>query len=290
VRSASDGGSARNVAVESIPLPMPNRGSFTSVPVSPAPGLPLDEPQAPHSWARIGVVCIAVVVLLAVGAASWVVWRGDDARTPAAMSAPSSTAVDGPPSANFSPSVCRSQAPAGLPITPQAGAVRSVNGWDLYSGYSYFTGPTGYHLAVPDGWTYQTIGTTTCFRDSTGVRYLSIDPVRNPAGDPVKACRAEAKTLVATGELPAYDLVGINKVPLETKAADWEYRYRGPDQGTMHAMTRWFSLDGKAYALGWATREFDWQINLSIYSMMKSTFYVTSPSGRRSTPSPVTQR
>jgi len=49
-------------------------------------------------------------------------------------------------------------------------------------------------------------------------------------------------------------------------------------------MTRWFTADGRAYALGWATREFDWQVNLSTYSMLKSTFYVTQPDGKRGTP------
>jgi hypothetical protein len=207
----------------------------------------------------------------------------------AAVQSSSSAAVV-PAVANFSPSVCGTPAPSGLPRTPQPGAARSVNGWDLYADYSYFTGPTGFHLAVPDGWTYQTIGTTICFRDPIGARYLSIDPARNPAGDPVKACRAEAKALVGAGALPAYKLVAINTVPLQSKAADWEYTYRGPQGSAMHAMTRWFSLDGQAFALGWATREFDWQINLSVYSMMKSTFYVAAPRGRPTTPSPFGQR
>ena len=197
------------------------------------------------------------------------------------MASPSSSAAAFVPAVvNFSPSVCGAAAPAGLPTTPQPGAARGTSTFALYADYSYFTGPTGFHLAVPDGWTYQTIGTTTCFRDPTGVRYLSIDPARNPAGDPVKACRTEARTLVEAGALPAYDLIGIDKVPLQTKAADWEFTYKGPADLPMHAMTRWFRLDGQAFALGWATRQFDWQINLSIYSMMKSTFYTGPPSGR----------
>jgi tRNA A-37 threonylcarbamoyl transferase component Bud32 len=272
-------------------VPSPRR------PESPVPikvSQPVAEPPPPvarRPWARLAVLGVAVIVLLAVGGASVAVWKGHgDDRSGAMAAVQSSSSAAIPAAANFSPSVCGTPAPAGLPSTPQPGAARSVNGWALYADYSYFTGPSGFHLAVPDGWTYQAIGTTLCFRDPTGTRYLSIDPARNPAGDPLKACRAEAKKLVDAAALPAYKLVGLSKVPLQTKAADWEFTYQGPEGLAMHAMTRWFSLDGQAFALGWATREFDWQINLSIYAMMKSTFYVAAPSGREATPSPVGQR
>jgi hypothetical protein len=43
----------------------------------------------------------------------------------------------------------------------------------------------------------------------------------------------------------------------------------------MHATTRWFASGGKAYALGWATRDFDWQINLTFHSMVVSSFSTT---------------
>jgi serine/threonine protein kinase len=267
-----------------VPSPRrPEKLPSSPVESDPPPPPPVIVEPARRPWTRLAVLGIAVIVLLAVGGASIAVWRGhgDDRAgvMPAVGITASASASTGPPVANFSPSVCGTPAPSGLPRTPQPGAPRSIKGWALYADYSYFTGPTGFHLAVPDGWTYQTIGTTICFRDPTGGRYLSIDPARNPAGDPVQACRTEAKTLVASGALPAYELVGINKVPLQARAADWEYRYRGPGDVPMHAMTRWFSQDGEAFALGWATREFDWQINLSIFAMMKSTFSVAAPSG-----------
>ena len=40
----------------------------------------------------------------------------------------------------------------------------------------------------------------------------------------------------------------------------------------MHAATRWFTSGGKAYALGWVTREFDWQVNRSILVMIRTSF------------------
>jgi serine/threonine protein kinase len=272
-----------------------------SAPVSPAPVLPAVEPPPPprhdetpavpepdrpsrRSRAQLAIAGVAVVGLLAVGSAGYATWQSGDGNVKAPAQSVASTDTGGVGAAGFSPSICGRPAGPGLPQTPQAGAARRVNGWDVPDGYSYFTDPGGFHIAVPDGWTYQTIGTTVCFRDPNSVRFLSVDPARNPAGDPVKACRNEAKRLVAQGELPAYKLVGLGKVPLQTKAADWEFTYNGDNGLPMHAMTRWFTADGRAFALGWATREFDWQVNLAVYSLLKSTFYVNQPSGKRATP------
>jgi hypothetical protein len=275
-----------------------------SAPVSPAPVLPpaigpppppqqdeaaaAPEPDRPsrRSRAQIAVAGVAVVGLLAVGTAGYATWQGQDGNAKPPAQSVASTGTGGVGAGGFSPSICGRPAGPGLPQTPQAGAARIVNGWDVPSGYSNFTDPSGFHIAVPDGWTYQTIGTTICFRDPGSVRFLSVDPARNPAGDPVKACRNEAKRLVAQGELPAYKLVGLGKVPLQAKAADWEFTYNGDNGLPMHAMTRWFTADGKAFALGWATREFDWQVNLAVYSLLKSTFYVNQPTGKRATPKP----
>lgn len=222
-----------------------------------------------------------VIVLLAVAGVGFATWqrpRGDEDAT----QAPTVTSAG---AGGFSPAVCGDPpARPDLPRTPQPSAARTVNGWQLLDGYSYFTIPSTFHIAVPDGWTYEKIGTTFCFRDPEGVRFLSVDPDRDPTGDPIKACRSEAIRLIAAGRLPAYQQVGIDKVPLLSKAADWEYKYQGSNGLLMHAMTRWFTVDGRAFALGWATREFDWQVNLGMYAMLKSTFYITQPYGKRGIP------
>jgi eukaryotic-like serine/threonine-protein kinase len=237
--------------------------------------------------AVLGAVAVALLAVVGAGYATWQRAHGDGDTRAALLGASTSasTGTGGQGAGSFSPSVCGDPPSAGLPRTPQPGAPRSVNGWRLHDGYSYFSIPSLFHVAVPDGWTYEKVGTTFCFRDPGGVRFLSVDPERNPAGDPVKACQQEAKRLVADGELPGYQQLGIDKVPLVSKAADWEYTYRDADGLPMHAMTRWFVSDGRAYALGWATREFDWQVNLSTYAMLRSTFFVTQPHGGRDSPS-----
>ena len=288
-----------DVAVESRPLPpairranqMPAAAgrlpTARAAPVSPAPILPGPpppalpaEPRGHRFGARLAVAGAAVVALLAAGA-GYLIWQND--REPGGTGAAPVPVTDST-TGNFSPSACGGTPAPGLPSTPQPGAARGVNGWDLIGGYSYFADPSGFHMAVPDGWTYERIGSLICFRDPVNVRFLSVDTARNPAGDPVKACRSEASKLVAAGELPAYRPVGIDKAPLQAKAADWEFTYAGPKTLPMHGMVRWLAVDGKAFAIGWATREYDWQINFSTYAMLKSTFYVNRPMGKQATP------
>jgi serine/threonine protein kinase len=276
-----------------------------NVPISPAAVLPaaieLAPPSPPshdeappaaereqpprRSHTQLAIAGAALVALFAVGGAGYAVWRNGGGDQNAQVSPTLSTHSGGQGAGNFSPSLCADKPGTNLPQTPQPGAARTVGDLELLPGFSYFTDPTsGFHVAVPDGWTYETVGTTVCFRDPSNIRYLSVDPARNPAGDPVKACQNEAKRLVAAGELPAYKELSIDKVPLQSNAADWEYQYEGPNGLPMHAMTRWFTAGGKAFALGWSTREFDWPINSSTYSMIKSTFYVNQPFGKRSVP------
>jgi hypothetical protein len=156
------------------------------------------------------------------------------------------------------------------------GAEKLRNGMALYPGWSYFS-DAGYNIGVPDGWTYQTIGTTICFREPGGRRILSIDPDRSPQGDPVQACRKEVTRLRATGDLQNYTELRIDPAPGLDRAADWEYTYDGRDGERMHAMTRWRAAnDGKAYAIGFMTLDVDWPGNFEKWAMIQSTFFTDS--------------
>jgi hypothetical protein len=204
--------------------------------------------------------------------------EGDDHRGAAAPSVAANSALISPSPklvnpGGFSPVVCNGDAPAGAPTAPQRGAARANNGWAVLSGWSFFDGGNGFRVAVPDGWTYQRIGTEYCFRDNVGQRLLSIDFGRKPSANAVKACRTEAARLVAAGALPGYDQLRIEATPLVNRAADWEYRYRGPGGVLMHAQTRWFAKGGKAYAISWATQQIDWADNRAKFDMVLSTFY-----------------
>ena len=298
-----------DVALQSLPLPpatairranmLPSAAGALPqprpVPISPAPAAPPAEIEVPWSEpteddsrlvsdsakiarrrrGRRAAIAGTIVALLAVGGAGYGLWqsRRDDAKGPVAA-VPASAAYGG---ANFSPSVCAAKpSSTDLPVTPETGVSQGNDDWAvLPDGYSYFKDQdSGLRLAVPDGWTYERLGTTICFRDPGNIRFLSVDTARNPAGDPVKACQNEAKKLVAAGQLPAYEKLGLAKTPLQPKAADWEFTYNGPDALPMHAGVRWFAMGGKAFAVGWATRQFDWQSNTGVFWMVRTSFAV----------------
>ena len=230
---------------------------------------PLPSPPPTRRHARPALVASGLAVVAALGIGG--ILAGYLVRdSPAAAPAPSPPAsATGP--AGFAAVACGASAPAGLPTAPLPNATRGVNGRSLLPGWSDFSDGSGFRVPVPDGWTWQRIGTSYCFRDSAGGTVLSLDIGRNPAGDPVTACRNEAGRLVKAGALPGYEEVAIERKPLLNKAADWEYRY-DRDGVRMHAQTRWFVTSGRGFAISWATRDFDWTSDLAKINMVLASF------------------
>ncbi|MFI1989255.1 protein kinase [Actinoplanes sp. NPDC020271] len=192
-------------------------------------------------------------------------------------SSPASPSAASPLTAGFSPVVCDVRPPSRVPVAPKGGAARGVNGWELQTGWSYFTDGTGFHIPVPDGWSYQRIGTTYCFRDPRGARVLSLDVARPAGTDPQEGCRAEEGRLKQPGRVRDYTPIAISPVALLHDAADWDYRYRTAAGVLRRATTRWFAAGDHAYALGWATPEATWATELSKIEMVRATFYTNTP-------------
>ncbi|MFI6073002.1 serine/threonine-protein kinase [Actinoplanes sp. NPDC051343] len=254
----------------------------SSGPVSPAPAGADAAPEAPPRprFSLVAAVLTAVAVLGAAGIVTGYLIQRDDEHAAAMVFPPVAAQSTAPvPSSRapavggFSPAACTGTTSADAPETPQKNASRGVNGWALYEGWSYFTDGTGFHMPVPDRWTYQKVGTTYCFRDPDGGRLMTLDVGRKPSSDPLQACRKEAARLVAAGAFPGYHLIQLDPRPLLNKAADWEYQYTAPDKTVLHVQTRWFATNGKAYAISWQARELDWSGDFAKISMVLSTFY-----------------
>ncbi|WP_170153896.1 hypothetical protein [Actinoplanes italicus] len=182
-----------------------------------------------------------------------------------------------PDGRTFSPLACETSPAESLPFTPLPGSARGVNGWKLQAGWSYFTDGSGFHIAVPDGWTHERIGSTHCFRSPRSTRVMTVDTGRDPADDPLTASRAAERRLAASGDLSEYELIGLASVPLLNRAADWEYRYQTSAGAARHTVVRWFLTGRKAYVLGWSTPEKTWKSDLSRIQMIRSTFYSSAP-------------
>jgi hypothetical protein len=270
----------------------------TAAPAARSPGRPVDEAR-PESETSVVVgavpavqseravrrmrlspalVALVLVLLLAGGllVTSWVIWQREPDRRPAAPGlAPASSAVATTataPATGFTPVACTRPPGPSLPHTPQPGAARRAKGFDLLPSWSEYMDSTGFKVAVPDGWSYERIGTTVCFRDPGNVRFLAVDPARKPSADPVRACDTEATRLIRAGDLPQYQRISLDRAPLQITAADWEYAWTAPGGMRMHAKTRWFKSGDHAYALSWATRDLDWQINTPYFGATISSF------------------
>ncbi|MCY1145162.1 protein kinase [Actinoplanes sp. Pm04-4] len=250
-----------------------------SQPLKPGPPSPV-RTKNHHPRPALVAAGLALVAVLGVGGilAGYLVRDDTPAAAPPPSAATAPTSALSPAQAaatGFSAAVCTAPEPSGLPAAPQPNAVREVAGLALMSGWSYLSDGSGFLMPVPDGWTYQRVGTSFCLRDPVGDTVMSLDTGRNPAGDPVRACRAEATRLVQAGALPGYEEIYIERRPLLNKAADWEYRY--DLNGTrMHAQTRWFVKGGKGYAITWATRDFDWTGDAAKINMVLTSFYAKS--------------
>jgi len=265
------------VPVRSVPAQRTSAG-----PVSPAPA-PAEAPGVATPSRRfplVAAVLTAVAVLGAAGLMAGYLIQRDDNRPPpmvfpgVAMRSTTPVPSSRPPAVGgFSPAACDRTMSSDAPETPQKDAARGVSGFALYPGWSYFTDGTGFHMPVPDHWTYQKVGTTYCFRDPDGGRLMTLDVGRKPSADPMQACRKEAARLVAAGAVPGYRLIELEPRPLLNKAADWEYQYLAPDRTLEHVQTRWFATNGKAYAISWQARDVDWSGDFAKISMVLSTFY-----------------
>jgi hypothetical protein len=209
---------------------------------------------------------------------------GATAPASSSSSLPSpSASADSSGIGGFSPLVCAGPASAPAPTAPQPGAPGSVNGWNLPPGWSYFSVGTGPHVAVPDGWTYRLIGTTYCLRDPSAERVLSIATSRHTSADPVSTLRNEASRLVNAGALPDYRQIAMERRRLLSEAADWEYTYRDSHGPTLHVLTRWSVVGGKAYAISWSTEDVDWAADAPkfhlVMSMLSSGALASAPHG-----------
>jgi tRNA A-37 threonylcarbamoyl transferase component Bud32 len=248
-----------------------------TLPEHPSAPLAVPAPPPPPSrkWLKVALGAVLAVVVLA-GAGAFLLRDNDDpVALPPVVVPSSAAAVAAAVAGSFSPVNCLAKPAAGLPRTPQKGADKLRGDWALYPGWSYYTEGV-FHIAVPDGWSYEKIGTTLCFRDPSAPRVLSVDASRSPQGDPVKACRDEVSRLRAAGELRSYQQYGINRVPSLTRAADWEYAFDDRAGTRLHSITRWMASDGKGYAYALLTRDLDWPANFATWGMIVSTFYTGS--------------
>jgi serine/threonine protein kinase len=145
----------------------------------------------------------------------------------------------------------------------------------LPAGFRLHTDPTGFTLAMPDGWTRSTDGPRTYFREPDGGRFLLVDQTTEPKEDPLADW--EAQELSVAARLSGYERISLQRVDYRGwDAADWEFTWEGRN-GQIHVLNRNVRVsDQRAYALYWSTPESQWTDSRELFDVIAQSFQPAS--------------
>ncbi|HEY5360390.1 MAG TPA: serine/threonine-protein kinase [Streptosporangiaceae bacterium] len=140
------------------------------------------------------------------------------------------------------------------------------------AGFHVYADPTGFSIAIPDGWNVSHQGGYVYIRDPAGGRFLLIDQSTHPKPDPLADWRQQEANRMGT--YPDYHRIRLESVsyPQAEKAADWEFTYTGQG-GPVHVLNRnVLANPGHAYALYWSTPASQWSASFPIFQVLARTF------------------
>ena len=141
------------------------------------------------------------------------------------------------------------------------------------AGFKRYSDPSGFSVAVPEGWTAeQSSSTAVDLTSPDGTSFLRVDQTSEPKGDPKKDWERQEKSV--SGELPNYQRVSIESVDYNGwPAADWEFTFAN----NTHVLNRGFVTDDShGYALYLSSRESDWAANRAVFDQAAATFQPAS--------------
>jgi len=252
----------------------PRRASIPPDDVAPAPA-----GASGRRGPLLGVVAAVVVVLLLVGGLVYALSnRSDDSGDPTpAASSPGGSAgpSSGPSGSTASPST-GSTAGNGSPsaaapsASPTAGDATSQS-TAIPAGWRKVTGPGGYTIGVPNGWSASNSGND--FRiDGRNGFFLLIQASDQPKKDAVADWKQQEQE--RRGELPGYQPIGIKAVKYRnySTAADWEF-YLNRGQGQVHVRNRGFvTSPTQAYGFWFEAPADEWTEALKFFDTFAGTF------------------
>jgi hypothetical protein len=181
---------------------------------------------------------------------------GTSPPTSGASSTPATTAPAGPSASS----------PASSPASSTAGAGQVVP-----AGFEAYTDPTGFSIAVPDGWQRSKKGSRTYFREAGTGRFLQVDQTRDPKPDALADWKNQEGAV--RQRLDGYQRIRIEPVAYNGwDAADWEYTWRD-GAGLRHVLSRNIRVsDDRAYALYFSVPQTRWEESRPLFDTFAATF------------------
>ena len=144
------------------------------------------------------------------------------------------------------------------------------------AGFHRYQDPTGFSIAMPDGWRVSHRGHYVYLTPPSGAEFLLIDQSSHPQPNPLADWRQQEAN--REGTYPGYHrirLAAIHYAQAE-KAADWEFTYYR--QGILtHVLNRNILANSThAYALYWSTPQAEWSQSWHIFQALARTFHPAS--------------
>jgi hypothetical protein len=134
-------------------------------------------------------------------------------------------------------------------------------------GYTWWSDPAGYLVAVPAGWRRDDIPGGVAFRSGRDRALLGITPLPEPPSDVV----AELEIAEMETNLPGYRRLRLEALP-DPSAAVWEYTFRAPDGTAMRSLRRVTSVGGRSYVLEWQSTRKAWAAQLPGFMVVLASF------------------
>ena len=272
--AAAPAGGQEAGAVASSPAAAPAGGQEAGAALPPGPQFPdpaagAGRPARRRWWLTRGITAAAVaVVLIALGTVGHHLAQVPQRHRSAARTPASSYPASPHPAS--SPATSTPSAPAGAGgHNPSPGAAQPAT---VPAGYRRYRDPTGFSIAVPDGWSVSHSGHLVYLSEPAGRRYLLIDQTNHPQPDPLADWRQQEANRIGT--YPGYHRIRLEAIryPQAEKAADWEFTYNGKD-GPVHVLNRnVLASSTQAYALYWSTPATEWSRSYHIFKVLAATF------------------
>jgi hypothetical protein len=127
--------------------------------------------------------------------------------------------------------------------------------------------PTGFQVAVPDGWQPVRNGTRVDYREPGGSRFLRVDQTNSPKPDAKADWERQEQSV--SQRLPNYHRIKIVAVDYrDYNTADWEFTFGN----NTHVMNRGMNTGAKGYALYFSSPNGQWDASQSIMQTVYRTF------------------
>jgi tRNA A-37 threonylcarbamoyl transferase component Bud32 len=254
-------------------------------PVGPVPSA--RPPERPRRGPGLLVPLLLLAALLVGLGGYWALTRDDDSST--ATKPPTAGQGSGkastPPAASRTPTT-RTTPPAAAttaattPAAPTetkapttaASTRTNAPAAGVPDGFFLHRDPTGFAVAIPDGWDERREGNRVWFFGPNG-NFVSIDQTDSPKADPEADWRRQERSV--SQRVPGYELLGIDSVEYNGwPAADWEFLRDSSTGAKLHVRNRGFvtDRDARGYALYWSTPVDRWDSSLDTFDAIAASF------------------